>query len=123
MPRSIVPLANNVNLQLGTTSYGPVLIGDDIRWIRMSYSVDDFTNPASLLDVTIEMSVDGGPFMLWKRFTAHGMPVQDRRVTTVLSGGAPFPGVNRQARVIAILTGSRFRSTVTVNLEVTDGVF
>jgi hypothetical protein len=111
-----------VNLPLGTSSYGPLPVDDDVRYLRLSYTANDWTDANAVLDATIEMSVDGGPFRPWKRFIARGR-AHDPRVPNTFSGGSPFPGVNRQARVVANVAGARFRSTITLFMETTDGIF
>ncbi|NGZ94942.1 MAG: hypothetical protein CV089_02205 [Nitrospira sp. WS110] len=120
MPPAEIELVRNVNLPLGTRTYPPTggySVDDDVTWIELTFTANQWTNPAAVADVQILMSVNGGPFVLWRGFGANGRPV-DARFPTTFVGGTPFEGVNRRIRVVNTVSGARFRTTITVKTKV-----
>ncbi len=109
-------LQNNVNLQLGTQNFGPFLIDDDVQAFQIKLSGENFTNPAARLDVSLELSIDGGPFQFIGGISGIGGaavgPRGNRDMSTMITLA---PGTNRRVQGTYVLSGQRLRTTVTVS--------
>ena len=106
-------LEGNVNLRLGSGSYGPFPIDDDLTYLWLEYDASQWTDPAAVIHVEVSISIDGGPFRLWRRFGAHGRTF-DPRIPKNFAGGdlRGFEGKNRRVQITYVVEGARFRTTV-----------
>lgn len=112
-------LARNVNLTLGTASFGPVLIDNDVKRIGLSFSRENWTSPDQKLSLTIEESVDGAAFKFLASLTASGVvaPADGRENVTSITIDLS-PGSNRRVRGSYTCSGQRIRTTINVIAEV-----
>ncbi len=105
-----VDIDKNVNLAIGTRSFGPVAIPDDVAVCTLAFDRTQWTNSAAKLSTELSISVDGGPFVFWLGMTSEG---DARGGETAMTRALPA-GINRRVRGSYVVTGARFRSTVTV---------
>lgn len=107
-----VTIDNNINLALGTRNFGPIAVPDDVTVCRLSIARTQWTNPAAALSAQLEISVDGGAtWQAWVGLTSVGS-ADATMATTSMSRALPA-GTGRQIRGNYVVTGVRFRSTVT----------
>lgn len=108
-------IANNVNFQLGATNFGPFLIDDDVKTIKLTFTRDQWTNPSALLNVSLEASIGGGEFRYLTGFTAQGGPAFPAPRPNQVSVNVTLPeGTQRRVQGVYVVSGARFRSTVTI---------
>lgn len=105
-----VTIDNNINLALGTRNFGPVAVPDDLTVCTLAFDRTQWTNPAAKLSTQLSISVDGAPFEFWLGMTSEGDGVGGE---TTMTRGLPA-GINRRVQGNYVVTGARFRSTVTV---------
>lgn len=108
----------NVNLALGTRAFGPFVVPDDVSQCRITIDRTKWTNASATITATLDISVGGGPFTLWRSITASGGGTYVDRLgnpitATMISGTLP-DGANRQVRGNYVVAGARFISTITV---------
>lgn len=120
MAGATIELERNVNLQLGTKGFGPFAVDDDVRRVRIQVDPAQWTNPSAELAVSVQIAVNGGAFRDWFGFTASGQSAKAREGPVVVEPIMP-PGVNRQVQGSYTVSGSRFRTTITLEALV-DGV-
>jgi hypothetical protein len=119
----VLPLANYSN---GSHTAGPIDIADDVT--SVDFQIQRCTtatptiwpNASTLLTITPEVSVDGGPFVENGPSTSSGGIGFDKNhneAAFTLAGGALPAGVNRRYRVTATITGGPLRSTATVEVN------
>lgn len=107
-----VTIDNNINLALGTRNFGPFVVPDDVTVCSLSIDRTQWTNPAAALSAQLETSVDGGAtWQAWVGLTSVGS-ADATMATTFMSRALPA-GTGRQIRGNYVVTGVRFRSTVT----------
>lgn len=108
-------LARNLNLALGSSSFGPFLIDNDVKRIGISFTRGNWTDPVQRLDVSLEESVNNGPFKFMAGFVATGAPAPapPRANITTLSVELS-PGTGRRIQGTYTCTGQRIRTTITV---------
>lgn len=107
-----VTIDNNINLALGTRNFGPIAVPDDVTVCSLSINRTQWTNPAAALSAQLETSVDGGAtWQAWVGLTSVGS-ADATMATTFMSRVLPA-GTGRQIRGNYVVTGVRFRSTVT----------
>lgn len=108
-------LARNLNLQLGSSSFGPFLIDDDVKRIGITFTRDNWTDPVQRLDVSLEESVNGGPFKFMTGIVAVGgpAPAPPRPNVTAVSIELS-PGTVRRVQGTYTCSGARIRTTITV---------
>ena len=107
-----VTIGNNINLALGTRNFGPFVVPDDVTVCSLSIDRTQWTNPAAALSAQLETSVDGGAtWQAWVGLTSVGS-ADATMATTFMSRALPA-GTGRQIRGNYVVTGVRFRSTVT----------
>lgn len=107
-----VTIDNNINLALGTRNFGPIAVPDDVTVCSLSIDRTQWTNPAAALSAQLETSVDGGAtWQAWVGLTSVGS-ADATMATTFMSQALPA-GTGRQIRGNYVVTGVRFRSTVT----------
>ena len=107
-----VTIGNNINLALGTRNFGPIAVPDDVTVCSLSIDRTQWTNPAAALSAQLETSVDGGAtWQAWVGLTSVGS-ADATMATTFMSRALPA-GTGRQIRGNYVVTGVRFRSTVT----------
>lgn len=107
-----VTIDNNINLALGTRNFGPIAVPDDVTVCSLSIDRTQWTNPAAALSAQLEISVDGGAtWQAWVGLTSVGS-ADATMATTFMSRALPA-GTGRQIRGNYVVTGIRFRSTVT----------
>jgi hypothetical protein len=109
-------IANNVNFQLGTHEFGPFLIDNDVKTIKIAFTRDQWTNTNARLDVVVEVSYENEPFREMMGFTAFGGPPFPAPKPNVVSQSVTFTEGRTQRRVQGrySVSGARFRSTVTI---------
>jgi hypothetical protein len=108
-------IANNVNFQLGSHEFGPFLIDDDVRTVKITFTRDQWTNTAARLDVVLEVSIANGPYQALAGFTASGGPPFPAPRPNQVSVNVSLPeGSQRRVRGVYSVAGARFRSTVTI---------
>lgn len=108
-----VDIDRNVNLAIGTRTFGPFNVPDDLSRCTLSLDRTNWTNPDAKLRAWFDISIDGGPFEFWLGMTAQG-----GQAGTTTSMSRPLPeGTNRQIRGGYELSGSRFRTTVSARCE------
>jgi len=107
-----VTIDNNINLALGTRNFGPIAVPDDVTVCTLAFDRSQWTNPAAALSAQLEISVDGGAtWQAWVGLTSVGS-ADATMPTTSMSRALPA-GTGRQIRGKYVVTGNRFRSTVT----------
>ena len=107
-----VDIDRNVNLSLGTRNFGPIAVPDAVTVCGLSIDRSQWTNPAAALSAQLEISVDGGAtWQAWVGLTSVGGT--DATMTITSMSRALPPGTGRQIRGNYVVTGARFRSTVT----------
>lgn len=107
-----VDIDRNVNLALGTRNFGPIAVPDDVTVCTLAFDRSQWTNPAAALSAQLEISVDGGAtWQAWVGLTSVGS-ADATMPTTSMSRALPA-GTGRQIRGKYVVTGNRFRSTVT----------
>lgn len=108
-----VDIDRNGNLPIGTKTFGPFAVPDDLSRCTLAIDRTNWTNPAAKLRAWFEMSVNGGPFEFWLGMTAEG-----GAVGTETRMSRPLPeGTNRQIRGGYELQGARFRTTVSARCD------
>ena len=105
-----VDIDRNVNLALGTRNFGPIVIPDDLSVCTLAFDRTQWTDAAAKLSTELSISVDGGPFVFWLGMTSEG---DTNGGETTMTRALPA-GVNRRVQGNYVVTGARFRSTVTV---------
>lgn len=111
-------LERNVNLQLGSKAFGPFLIDNDVRSVAITFDRTNWTNPAARLDVSLECSIDNGPFRFMTGFTAIGsQPIPDRPQNVSFIRVTLPSGGNRRVQGVYAVSGQRIRTTVTLTGE------
>lgn len=119
----VMPLANYAN---GTHAAGPIDIADDV--VSVDFNIQRCTtatptiwpNASTILTITPEVSVDGGPFVENGPSTSSGGIGFDKHggeAPFTLAGGALPAGINRRYRVTATISGGPLRSTATVEVN------
>ena len=107
-----VDIDRKVNLAIGTRTFGPIAVPDDVTVCSLSIDRTQWTNPAAALSAQLEISVDGGAtWQAWVGLTSVGS-ADATMATTFMSRALPA-GTGRQIRGNYVVTGARFRSTVT----------
>lgn len=107
-----VTIDNNINLALGTRNFGPFVVPDDVTVCSLSFDRTQWTNSAAALSAQLEISVDGGAtWQAWVGLTSVGGT--DATMTTTYMRRVLPAGTGRQIRGNYVVTGVRFRSTVT----------
>lgn len=107
-----VDIDKNVNLAIGTRNFGPIAVPDDVTVCTLAFDRSRWTNPAAALSAQLEISVDGGAtWQAWVGLTSVGGT--DATMTTTSMSRALPAGTGRQIRGKYVVTGNRFRSTVT----------
>jgi hypothetical protein len=110
-----VDIDRDVRLAIGTRSFGPVLLPNDLTVCTFSITRNEWTDPVAVVAAQIEISVNGGVFQPWLALqsngsgTSHWLPTSMKRQLP--------PGLNRQARGTYTVSGARFRSTVSVSCQ------
>lgn len=109
-----VDIDRNVNLALGQRNFGPIAIPDDVTVCSLAIDRSQWTNPAAMLAATLEISLDGGnTWQAWLGLTSVGS--NDPTMTiTGMRRNLPA-GAGRQIRGNYVVTGARFRSTITAS--------
>jgi hypothetical protein len=117
-----VDIDKNVNLQLGTRNFGPVNVPDDLSICTIAFDRSNWTNVNARVNVELYFTVNGIPTPLdpngthlpWFSFTATGgsTMIPESKVTRALPAG-----INRQAEVVYVVSGARFRTTVTIRCQ------
>jgi hypothetical protein len=115
MPAFSTEIERNVNLQLGSKTFGPVVIDDDVVNLAITVDRANFTNPAARFDAFFDLAIDGGEMREIGGLSGVGGPAFVDRPNVLATSITLRPGVNRTARVRYTLTGARFRTTVTVS--------
>jgi hypothetical protein len=116
-----VEIDKNVNLRLGTRTFGPVNIADDLTSCTIAFDRANWTNSAARVTLDFYFFLNGVPYptnesgthLPWFSFTAAGggtAPVS--KVTRSLP-----EGLNRSVEVVYVVSGARFRTTVTAHCE------
>jgi hypothetical protein len=111
----------NVNLQLGTRDFGPINVPNDISECTMSVDRNQFTNPISQLEATIIISGDPLPPDVFSPcelpctfgFIAKGFATNPSIPLAKIIMQLP-PTTNRKVQGTYVVSGARFRSTITV---------
>lgn len=107
-----VDIDKNVNLAIGTRNFGPIAVPDDVDVCTLAFDRSQWTNSAAALSAQLEISVDGGAtWQAWVGLTSVG-GTDATMPTTSMSRALPA-GTGRQIRGKYVVTGNRFRSTVT----------
>lgn len=107
-----VDIDKNVNLAIGTRNFGPIAVPDDVTVCTLAFDRSRWTNSAAALSAQLEISVDGGAtWQAWVGLTSVGGT--DATMTTTFMRRVLPPGTGRQIRGNYVVTGARFRSTVT----------
>lgn len=107
-----VDIDKNVNLAIGTRNFGPIAVPDDVAVCTLAFDRSRWTNSAAALSAQLEISVDGGAtWQAWVGLTSVGGT--DATMTTTSMRRVLPPGTGRQIRGNYVVTGARFRSTVT----------
>lgn len=108
-----VDIDRNVNLAIGTRTFGPFNVPDDLSRCTLALDRTNWTDPNAKLRVWFDISVNGSPFEFWLGMTAQG-----GQAGTTTSMSRPLPeGTNRQIRGGYELQGARFRTTVSARCE------
>ncbi len=108
-----VDIDKDVNLALGTRSFGPVAVPDDASACTFSVNRANWQNASATMSASLEMSVDNGPFTFWLGMTSRGSAVDAQAPLTKMS--RPLPdGINRRVQGSYVVSGARFISTVSV---------
>lgn len=105
-----VDIDRNINLALGTHTFGPVSIPDDLTVCTLAFDRTNWTDPAAKISTQFSISVDGAPFAFWIGMTSQGDASGGE---TTMTRALP-PGIKRRLQGNYVVTGARFRSTVTV---------
>ena len=108
-----VDIDRNVNLALGTKNFGPVSVPDDVSVCTFTVDRSEWTNPAATMSANLSMSVNNGPFVFWLGMTSQGSAVDAQVPNTVMRRELPA-GINRRVQGNYVVSGARFRSTITV---------
>jgi len=107
-----VDIDRNVNLAIGTRTFGPIAVPDDVTVCSLTIDRSRWTNPAAALSAQLETSVDGGAtWQSWVGLTSIGSADATMTITGMIR--ALPEGTGRQIRGNYVVTGARFRSTVT----------
>lgn len=108
-----VDIDKNVNLQLGSKSFGPFALPDDVGACTFIIDRANWTNPAATLTVSLEISVNNGPFAFWLGMGSLGGEVDPTVPNATVTRALPT-GVTRRIQGAYVVSGARFRSTVSV---------
>ena len=106
-------IESNVNLAIGSKTFGPVAIDDDVKSLTISITRDNWTNPSAILSASLEVSMDGIAFRHVCGVTSSGSTDTSHGNVIEVSANLP-PGTGRLIRATYTLTGARFRATITV---------
>lgn len=107
-----VDIDKNVNLAIGTRNFGPIAVPDDVTVCTLAFDRSRWTNSAAALSAQLEISVDGGA--TWQALVGlTSVGGTDATMTTTFMRRVLPPGTGRQIRGNYVVTGARFRSTVT----------
>jgi hypothetical protein len=106
-----VELERNVNLQLGAKAIPQRTLDDDITKCLVSFTRDQWKDPAAKLRIRIEHSLDGG--LTWRGGACTAEGSQGTELLSICE--VPFrPGTNRLVRGSYEVTGARFRATAVI---------
>lgn len=105
-----VNIDSNINLALGTRTFGPVAVPDDLTVCTLAINRTNWTNAAAQLSAQLSISVDGAPFAFWLGMNSQG---DTSGGETTMTRALPA-GINRRIQGNYVVTGARFRSTVAV---------
>ena len=108
-----VDIDRNVNLQIGTKTFGPFAVPDDLSRCTLVLDRTNWTDQNAKLRAWFDISVNGGPWEFWLGMTAEG-----GSAGTETRMSRPLPaGINRQIQGGYELTGARFRTTVSARCD------
>jgi len=104
-----VDIDKDVNLRLGQRDFGPLNLTNDLTSCTLAFDRSQWTDSTAKLSTQLEISVDGGPFEFWLGMTSEGGP---EGLETSMTRRLPS-GTNRKVQGHYVVSGARFRSTVT----------
>lgn len=108
-----VDIDKNVNLAIGTRTFGPVNVPNDLAVCALSIDRTNWTNPASTISVSLSISVNNGPFVFWLGMTSKGATFDAQMTETKMTRALPA-GTSRRVQGAYVVSGARFVSTVSV---------
>lgn len=107
-------LVRNVNLQLGTFDFGPLLVDDDVQSIKLTFDRANWTNVNARLDVSFEQSTGPDSWRFVAGIVAFGGPPAPPPRPNITSLTIPLtPGAGRRIRGTYTVSGQRIRTTIT----------
>lgn len=106
-----VDIDKNVNLAIGTRTFGPVNIPNDLSVCSLTIDRTNWTNPSATMSVNLSISVNNGPFLFWLGMTSQGG--DSGAATTQMRRALPV-GTSRRVQGSYVVSGARFISTVSV---------
>lgn len=106
-----VDIDKNVNLALGQRNFGPINIPNDVMVCTLSFDRNQWIDKTATLTTQLFISVDGGPFEFWIGMASEGG--SDAGAVTGMTRRLPA-GLNRKVQGNYVVSGARFRSTVSV---------
>lgn len=108
-----VDIDKNVNLAIGTRTFGPVNIPNDLSVCTLTIDRANWTNPAATVSVSLSISVNNGPFVFWLGMTSQGTTFDAQVPKTKMTRALPA-GLSRKVQGNYVVSGARFVSTVSV---------
>lgn len=108
-----VDIDKNVNLAIGQRDFGPVAIPDDVSVCTFTVDRSQWTNASATMSADLSISINNGPFQFWLGMTSQGSEVDAQIPSTKMSRALPA-GANRRVQGNYVVSGARFRSTITV---------
>lgn len=108
-----VDIDRNVNLAIGQRNFGPYAVPDGVSVCTFSVDRANWTDPAATMSVSLEMSVNNATFVFWLGMTARGEADNAASPTTTVTRALPL-GNSRRIQGNYVVSGARFRSTITV---------
>ena len=108
-----VDIDKNVNLAIGQRTFGPVAVPDDLSTCTFTIDRTNWTNASPAMSMTLDVSINNGPFTFWLGMTSQGSTFDAQLPATKLSRALPA-GTNRRVQGNYVVAGARFVSTVSV---------
>jgi hypothetical protein len=103
----LIPLAvhaaqKTITIPVGTTIYGPISLNSAHRFTDVSIDRSLWTDPARVMQIVIELSTNGGPWIWQCAATSRGGAAPSQR--TFIPCDLPT-GSNRQVRAVVTVEG------------------
>lgn len=102
IPLAVPAAQKTFTIPVGTTIYGPISLNSAHRFADVEFDRSLYTDPARVMQITIEMSINGGPWTWYCSATTRGGTGPSPR--TLLPCELPT-GSNRQVRAIVTVEG------------------